>query len=635
MGQADNKSYKDQYHFTDDRKNTAKENPSIEADPKINTTIKENPYRSNVEIEGDEIILKPDLTALFKASGKKHSSGGMDVLLEPNSFVFSAFKDLTISPKEHELFELKEGGTPAKTLKKNIDLKHYNTLVEILDNPYKDDLAKKSATKMLEKYISTLGNIAYIQEKKKGFPEGLPEFAMGTAPIYDDTLKNTIDANKQYRKAGGRIMALGGDAECPCGRFPNGMCKPCPKDDETKWNPYIQGAEISTSIPANSFNVFNNDKGSLYQDYTAGSKPKPTKEQEAAYMRWLNTKSSEEKQRIINANIEAGKKLKSTQESDSFKWINKNTPDISKPNPSYYQDKTGNHYFIPRELGAEDPKIEDNKPQVEDINITPQGSKVADWKFTPWQKASQLYNWGQYANVKKYMPYRSRFDATYMDPALVNPEQVVGDIKGMANQQLASLNTLNPILRNAQASSAFGQVLNQIPGVRSQYDNQNAQILNQTRQYNNQVKNQETQTNMINDQKYYQESIEGRKNYDNMKQFTANNAFNNTLRDVETNQKLAYNLLTQNDPAYNFDWNTGKFNRTNKSIMDARIGDTRGQYLEEYFSKQLKDWDKMDATQRNNLLKIMVAKGFTPTQGGVGNIFEKKGGYVRKNPYKK
>ena len=58
MGQADNKSYKDQYHFTDDRKNTAKENPSIEADPKINTTIRENPYRSNVEIEEDEIILK-------------------------------------------------------------------------------------------------------------------------------------------------------------------------------------------------------------------------------------------------------------------------------------------------------------------------------------------------------------------------------------------------------------------------------------------------------------------------------------------------------------------------------------------------------------------------------------------------
>ena len=57
------------------------------------------------------------------------------------------------------------------------------------------------------------------------------------------------------------------------------------------------------------------------------------------------------------------------------------------------------------------------------------------------------------------MPYRSRYTATYVDPALVNPEQAVGDAKGMSNQQLSSLNTLNPILRNAQASSVYGQLL--------------------------------------------------------------------------------------------------------------------------------------------------------------------------------
>ena len=144
MGVADRQTYKNQYHFTDDSKDTSKEHPSIEQEPKINATIKKNPYRSNVEIEGDEIVLQPDLSALFKAVGKRHSKGGMDVLLKPESFIFSDYDGLKITPREHELFELKEGGTPAQTLKKNINPKHYNTMVNILDNPFRDDLSKKS-----------------------------------------------------------------------------------------------------------------------------------------------------------------------------------------------------------------------------------------------------------------------------------------------------------------------------------------------------------------------------------------------------------------------------------------------------------------------------------------------------------
>ena len=88
MGVADNRSYKDEYLFKDSYKSvfrspslTEEDNPSINVDPKINSTIKENPYRSNVEIEGREIVLKPDLSALFTAVGKRPSKGGMDVLL--------------------------------------------------------------------------------------------------------------------------------------------------------------------------------------------------------------------------------------------------------------------------------------------------------------------------------------------------------------------------------------------------------------------------------------------------------------------------------------------------------------------------------------------------------------------------
>ena len=211
-GVANNSTYRDTYYFRDDFKITGDEFPSINDQDKINQTIKENPYRSNVNIEGGEIVLQPDLSALFKASGNKHSRGGMDVYLRPDSFVFSDFKDLAFNEEDHKMMELKEGGnfnkinnTPAQVLKRNVDVKHYNTLVNNTIDAKQDDLAKKSSIMMLEKYVKTLGNIAYLQEEKKGFPSGIPPVAMGTAPVYDPNKKEEIIESKQFAKYGGTI----------------------------------------------------------------------------------------------------------------------------------------------------------------------------------------------------------------------------------------------------------------------------------------------------------------------------------------------------------------------------------------------------------------------------------------------
>src|SRR6185295_8784262 len=145
------------YHFADKQFIQPHELPSVHAQPKINTAIKENPYRSNVEIEKDEIVLKPDMSALFKAHGKKHSQGGIDVELEPNSFVFSDDKSLHFDDNDYELFEFKRGGsmnpykhTPAEVLKRNVPLKHYNTLVNNLTDKYKDPLSKRSSAMMIQ-----------------------------------------------------------------------------------------------------------------------------------------------------------------------------------------------------------------------------------------------------------------------------------------------------------------------------------------------------------------------------------------------------------------------------------------------------------------------------------------------------
>ena len=622
---ADNKTYRNQYHFTDDFTDTAKDNPSIKGLPDINTVIKENPFRSNVEIEGGELVLQPDLSALFKANGKKHSNGGMDVLLRPNSFVFSDFKDLSITDKEKELFELKEGGsvktsTPADVVKQNINVKHYNTLINNLSDPYKDDLAKKSSALMLEKYIATLGNIAYIQEKKKGFPDGIPQFALGTAPVYDSEVKQKVDETKQYAKYGGTISSTGGFPDlCPCGKDSKGNCLPC---SSAQLQELLKKAPRGKKGDEKGMNMVGKvDNTTLYH---LGTDPTSAKQKITKFMtndewkRYLANETPEQK---------AKRKAREMGNPGTDKLLAISEQLTSGPECDCGMDKLGQ--CIPCN---EAPKINPPVPVPGSPTGDTQLGKSVDWQFTPWQKISQLYNFGQYATAKRYMPYRSRYNATYADPSLLNPEQAVGDAKGIAAQQLQALGTLNPILRNTQAAAAVGQLYNAIPGIRSQYDNQNAQIQNQFRQYNNQVRNNESLVNMSNDQTYYQQAIEGRKNFDNLRTFTANNAMNNVLRDVETNQKLAYNLLTQNNPVYSFDWRTGNFSRNNVDIRDVTTDGTSDIYSD--FFKELENASTPEEIQKLQIKeKLLRQKNILPFLKNQAPGFMKKGGKT-KNPYK-
>lgn len=674
----DDATYKQTYYFTDDFSDTKKNHPSIEGKPTINTSIKENPYRSNVEIEGGEIVLQPDLSALFKANGKKHSGGGMDVLLRPQSFIFSDFKDLSISEQEKELFELKKGGstspyknTPAEVLKKNVNIKHYNTLIDNITDVKKDDLARKSSAMMLEKYIETIGNIAYLQERKKGLPDGVPSFSLGTAPVYDADKKEDIDESKQYMKYGGKVnnpyMQWGGGVESMLDKVfnqkgenrrprtgnPNNWVY---NEEDGKWYKKpetIQSTPTKTS-PSNPipWGPWKGDRLSVFQDrfgvsnaadkFDLGNWDVVTQQlgytgpkDNLAFQKWLYSSSPENKAIIDkwhnqyeDPSIAVGKdKRNRFDQKVGIRWESAINEILNGR-----QDRSP---VSPYKVGDIQPptKITSSglPTNLIDTPTTPQGPKRADWKFTPWQKLSQLYNWGQYAGVQRYMPYRSHYNATYADPYLLNPEQTVADVKGIANQQTSSLGTLNPILRGAQASSIYGQALNQIPGIRTQYDNQNAQIMNQFRQYNNQVRNNESLVNMSNDQQYYQQAVEGRKNFSNLRQFAANNAMNNLMRDVETNQKLSYNLMTMNNPAYSYDWDTGDFVRNPMNIKDIQtqnVNDIYSGFMEELNSASTpEDLEKLKIKER-----ILRQKNILPYLQQP-NPLGKKGGKV-KNPYK-
>lgn len=166
--------------------------------------------QANAELEKDEIVFNPKTLAMHRVIGKWHKDGGVNTNLDEGSFIFSNFKDLAINKKEKSQFEFRMGGsykphnnTPAKVLMKEIDLPHHNKMVNILQSKTQDDIAKNSAALMIAKNIEKAGRVAYLQEKKKNFEDGLPEFAQNTAPVYDDYTNNQISQSQQYMKRGG------------------------------------------------------------------------------------------------------------------------------------------------------------------------------------------------------------------------------------------------------------------------------------------------------------------------------------------------------------------------------------------------------------------------------------------------
>jgi len=612
-GVGDNKTYKDMYPFNQTRYFTIdkKALSSVNASPDINSTIKENPYRSNVEIEKDEVVLQPDLSALFKAKGKTHKQGGIDVTLRPDSFVFSNDPTLAFSESDHKLFEFKEGGTfkkdkntPADVLKRNIDVKHYNTLIANITDIKKDDLAKKSSAMMLEKYIKTLGGIAYLQEQKKNFPQGLPAFSDGSAPVYNSNVKEKVMEQKQYAKYGGTInpYSVGGPIlPCPCGKDANGKCLPCSDDVYNSILP--KARKVDKALPGYDplYTAPNGTK--LYGKFGEKNVSTP----------YNGPLMSNDKWRAFLASPQGikWKQTRATQDTEDYLRI-----DPSNPNPP--QDNPGG-------IGGRPYQV---TPQVSiipgDVTGASMQGKDINWQFSPWQKISQGYNLAKLASVKRYMPYRSHLNASYIDPSLVNSEQTVGDMKASFNQNLNGINSLSPILRNAQAQSTYGQLLNQIPGVRSQYDNQNVGIINQFKQYNNQIKNNESVQNMQNDQNYYQQVVTGNVNFDNMKTFLGDQYMNNLMGDVQDNQALAYNLATLKNPAYGYNFRSGNFYRNPKSVLDVDSTSNTQENLIE-LAKSLRS-QGFGEKLVGDIIKSKAFQTWNPTQ--------KKGGRIGYNPYK-
>ena len=231
---------------------------------------------ANIEAEGGETVLT-DLTndgnyGLYDITGPRHSSGGVPMFLPEQSFIFSDTEKMKMDKTELAEFgiESKKKMTPAKVSKK-FDLNRYYGL---LNSEYADKIQANSAELMLIKNGGSLSKLAFGQELKKDFEEGVPAAAhpylnsIGIDPM-------EFSAQVEQRQQGGQEQmgemryggmlrkAQNGAESCPKGSSWDDITQSCMQDNPFEVINYspIAGQNQYTS---SAYSEYENDDNDIY-----------------------------------------------------------------------------------------------------------------------------------------------------------------------------------------------------------------------------------------------------------------------------------------------------------------------------------------------------------------------------------
>ena len=141
---------------------------------------------ATIEAEKGETILSDvdgdGMQEHMKIGGKRHSEGGTPLMAKPGDFIYSDTKKMKI--KDPEVLAqfgktMKAGGYTPAAIAKQYDINKYKA---ILQDPNADMISKQTAQMMIGNFEKKLGLLAFVQESKKGFPQGIPNAALSVMP---------------------------------------------------------------------------------------------------------------------------------------------------------------------------------------------------------------------------------------------------------------------------------------------------------------------------------------------------------------------------------------------------------------------------------------------------------------------
>jgi hypothetical protein len=497
---------------------------------------------ANLEAEKGELIVKPDLQGLYKIGGKKHSQGGTPLYAEGGSFIFSDDPKLAIKRHEKAAFQFKKGGsdaksknTPARVLSREVNPMEYNRHLSTMQSDKTDDIAKTTASLMLEKMQMKMGQVAYLQEHKKH--EQPPAFAQGSAPVQRPELQNIKQIQAQYKRGG--YFAYGGDM------YTDPTDPNAPPDKTGKWAGDNKASK--DPITGQTSNTWNRmSRFSSPQDYANqigyNGDPKDIK----SMQQWVMKNYPD----IVNHyhSADSGYGMPASGRPDDGKlgvrWdaigtdiINRNGKDMkpSLPSPVNYNNPIGQ--IQPPAAGPSNTIGNKFVPQTlpYDINGKLTGSQIANLSYMGLNAM----------NINTYYPKREQVNLPDVKLDQMSTQPYLNNIN---NQSYAArqLSSINPSSVNVNSSNIYGKSLDQTNQVLGNIHNENVQIGNQQNLRNLEQRSQQVMANNQFDSRYYDQLQTTKQNSDNERRF-ARNQFMSTLNQYQSqDDQLAWGLASVN-----------------------------------------------------------------------------------------
>lgn len=511
---------------------------------------------ANIEAEKGEYMVKPGLTGLYKVTGKTHAEGGTPLYAEGGSFIFSNDPKLAINKNERDSFGFKGGSsssksknTPAQVLGREVNPQEYNGYIATLESPDTDRIAKTTAALMLEKLQQKIGQVAYLQENKKGTKP--PDFSQGTAPVTQPEFQGIDQKMAEYRMGGS--YATGGPIDPVTGL-------PIDPSDQYPGGKTTLGRMTPTGL-ANNFN-YSGGVPKLIQDWKAAGVDLTNMnsgQAQGAMYDWALKNNPGLIRGMWNqyGDTSQGKKLQGNMYD--FQDLPENALDTLK---SHYTDgMLGARTFAPTQGRQPQPFTPGlARPDAPNVQAPPPGQPASPVQNTPANPTlpyqikgkltdSQMANLGylglQAFNINRYMPTRQQVSLPQVRLDQINAQPYVNQVNNQAHEAY-ELAALNPRTSNLMASNIRGTAVDQSNQAIGNVANQNVQIGNQQNLTNLQQMTQQVMANSQFNNQYHNEVQATNQNFDNERRF-ANNQFVSNLNNYQSQaDKMAWQLASVN-----------------------------------------------------------------------------------------
>lgn len=538
--------------------------------------------QANIEAERGETALgdfdRDGKLEHMQIGGLPHTEGGTPLNVPDNTFIYSDTKNMRLKGDLVKFFgknpDNKKGFTPAE-MAKQYDMNKYKA---ILDDPNADPISKRTAELMTNNYQEKLGQLAFVQEAHKGFPNGIPDVAMEFAQSVMPHNPMMSDKPAQgYAPSGQPQFAFGGDYDPGVDPYaggktttPTGKSNKFSRDQSyiQQWEKMIPGISALPNSEAQGkmydWMLKNNPDQvrNMWQDYGLTNQGKQNK-----FLYGLTDKGRF-KDGVLN-NVDNLQQLRSAY-TDGMFGARQFDPNNVQPPADYSLD---NVHIDPINLGSGTPAAKVSVPSITYPGMTPgdPGSFTKDKgnynELTP-DRWSQEEAGVKASRLKKYLPYIATPDITTANPTFYDPTRELAAGEESQNAQLMfDAQYGNPQTSRAMASSIAGQGAANAANVIGKYDNMNVSAANQFSEQEAQNMNNYSMLKAKNDTDLYNGNVIANQQYDNARNMSDDDILKGNIN--AWNNRSQFEAMNKTNKMYQIDPETGHmvFTPTGKDIF--------------------------------------------------------------------